>query len=294
MIHSLSGRSRDEVERTLAEVAARVLPQPFPETEFQEFDQQLLTEIKKIIGLPPADQSRKALSRIYAYLYKEITSESLSSQRASDARGRLGRRGELPPGDYNIEFKPWFKYHEEKLGIRKSAVENAMRHPDQVEHLSHEHLKARGFAPLSIYAKSRLEEADHFTLLVVSSRQEAKQTIFGAWRVYHADVDLRGSITPLQMLHAFFDRYGQEFTVGDSAPQKLILDEVYPLPDWYGAGSPDMDLFRVYGLASAGNAGFTRGYSRVNPLGVIEVAIAVTLNMTKYARDLRRHGVKTS
>ena len=69
-------------------------------------------------------------------------------------RNRAGQKGTLPTSLYRVLFTPAFEKQAPLFAVKKSYVEDAVRHADMVEHLKglmHE-------GPVALYAVPRLRQ----------------------------------------------------------------------------------------------------------------------------------------
>ncbi len=101
MLNSLKNRSREDIERVLASLTQRLLPQPrdeLPEGEsegLQELQDSVLAEIRASLKLDLADQTQTAKSKIFEFLLKEMSDPIVSGDRGDQARARLKQRGDV-------------------------------------------------------------------------------------------------------------------------------------------------------------------------------------------------------
>jgi hypothetical protein len=292
MLNTLKNLSIDDEERVLAALIQWFLPQPRdeePETlpsDLKALQHSALAEIQANLSIDPADQSAMTKAKILEFLAKEMSGPVVRGTRGEQAKRRLGQRGDLRPDFYKIEFGDSF-HEAEKRGIRKSHVEDALRHPDEVQHLLPERIQKEGFPAVSLYAKNHGEQrsADQFTLLVQTTREGYTQRVDSTWRVYHSDVNLSQAHEPLDLLRAFVEVYGLYCRVGNSAPAKFFLYEAFPLTP----GQRPTEILKID--VPQGVFFETSSLIRVSSLGVIEVAIAYVIDMVRYMNDLRKHGV---
>jgi hypothetical protein len=121
-------------------------------------------------------------------------------------------------------------------------------------------------------------------LLVQTRREGDLQTVVSAWRVYHEDVDLHSVTKPIELLRAFVDKYGIEFSIADdSRKRKFVLYENIPI-----AQDRTTEVFK---LPQPEKRAFEWCNVFRRSKGELEIAVAYAIDVTRYAEDLRRHGV---
>lgn len=126
-------------------------------------------------------------------------------------KARLGARGDLPLGLYDIDIDPPFRAPLGRRGIRPSHIEEALRAPDAFRHTSselHDNLR------VSLFVKGFGSGKDAFTLFAVARRDACTLRVRYAMRVYDADVNMDHATEPLAVLRAFLNRYGLEVQIG--------------------------------------------------------------------------------
>src|SRR5262245_50699802 len=110
-------------------------PQPY-EKKPPEPTSELLRELQERAKVKPNDTSQNATAKVLRLAAQELTARILTPETEKQARDRLGDRGRLPLGTYQIQFP-----HAELLahfahrGIRTSHLSDALRHPDKFQHL---------------------------------------------------------------------------------------------------------------------------------------------------------------
>ena len=224
--------------------------------------------------------------RLFEVLSKEMSEYVLRGNARTEAKARLGNRGELPLNQYELKFASAFDSLAE-IGTRRSHVESAIRTPDRVEHLLPERFDFGmdfGITFVAKYEKASRRE-NNFWLLVQTQRVKAALNVTAAWRVYLSDVKLKSDPSPLDILRAFVDVYGLDLP-GIGVSPKFVLYKVIPasLSD-----DPKL-LFRLH--PEDAKRKFLGVFAlRASSLGVVEVACAYAIDLEKYKYDLARHGV---
>lgn len=293
MLNTLKHLSRKDATRLLASASVAVLPTPDDRTSDVSptpNNAELLDEIRQHLRIEARDQSPTAIARIHDFLFDQLAQESLRGQRASQARYSLGFRGDLPPARYDVTFTDLFKQHSAHLGVRRRYVDEVLQDPDMVDHLP-KRLESRHFDPVSLYWRARRDGPDPESLLVISARSGFTQKVFWAWRIFHSDVDLRAAASPFDIFRAFLSVYGVDVIVADTHRSRLFVDAVFSIPPTFRPRPGIYGFFNATTREGSGEAGYTGAYFNVSPLGVIEIAIAFALDVSRYAADLRKHGL---
>jgi anti-sigma regulatory factor (Ser/Thr protein kinase) len=92
--------------------------------------------------------------------------------------------------------------------------------------------------------------------------------------------------SPVECLRTFLNDYGREFTVGQSRPKKLFLEESYPLAG-FGRQAPPFVV-----TTDPGRRHLSTIRHRVSDLGAVSVTIGYDVDYTKYAAALTRAGIQ--
>ena len=229
MLEALKNEYPREREHILSRVALSLMPNPgiYPKSEISKEDQLIHETILREIQ--PSGAIDKP--RVFQRLSKEISNATFSQVREEDVKTRLGQKGLLREDYYKIELSDQFNKEFTRFGVRPTYAVEALRSPGAVEHLLPNHFGQSSDQPsFSLYLKTPpvRRSADSFSLMVLSMRKGAVQTVLNAWRVYHSDVNLSPPRRPLDVMIAFADRYGLPITVG-SKTEKFILYEKFPV-----------------------------------------------------------------
>lgn len=289
---SLRNQPAEEVEAVLANLTLAMLPNPGIQPEGEGFllepslKDRLLQEIRIRLGLRRDDNSPKAISRIHQYLSEEMRRATLSKTNISEVRARIGQRGDLSPQLYQVVLADTMKLTLKFWGISQTDVEDTALFPHAVEHLTPKGHELEDNKALSLYIKTYKlrKKEDVYTLVVLSNREGYKQILLDAWRVYHSDVDLTKTKTPLDVLRAFVSEYGFTIRVGDKTSKMFLYEEVQ-----VEKGKKTSDLMQVE--TPNKEAGQASWLSEGIPGGV-RLVIALSINQEKYRADLIRHGVR--
>jgi hypothetical protein len=293
MLKTLQKRSRDERQQLVARLAASLLPNPDIDDDQlamspEPFD-AMLAEIKQELNIHPADDPSKARLRLYDYLTRLMARLVLPNDEISEVRSRVGERGALPPQFYDIRYTENFE-KSAKHAVSKHQIVETLKDPDYYDHL----YPPEGGKQMSLFAKiQRPVKADPYTLLVLSERKGAIQTVYNAWPVFPPEADHKAVTSAMDILKRLVDTYGMEFTIL-GFPTKLLIGEVIHASEGmligYSDGSIDLGpkAFDVKGL---GPGEEMRSVVVLKIEGdEVNVALAFAINMDKYYADLRRHG----
>ncbi|HEX3681054.1 MAG TPA: hypothetical protein VHU83_00835 [Bryobacteraceae bacterium] len=265
--------------------------------------EKLLHELRQKLKLSEDDQSPRAQAEIFDTLSSEISKYALKDSDIRQIKARLGARGDLPPGAYEIDIDPAVRGGLASRGIRPSHIEEAVRAPDALRHLNSQTCEFL----VSLFVK-RVGSGKHaFTLFVVAQRDGYLLRVRDALRVYDADVNREHATEPLAVLRAFLNKYGLPVRMGPKSGL-LLLNEVFPFVGTrkdvddvtFIAGKPwrefnatnqwesDFGRFAVAGSPIL-NAVLLWKHSAM--LNVVEIPIAYAFNGDQYDDDLRGHGV---
>jgi hypothetical protein len=291
MLKTLKDLDPKDAEKFLSEVTQKLLPNPGIDSEsdrFSELGSQVLEEVYTRLELDKSDSSQWARHKLLKFLVDEMSRYALKDANLQNLKERLGQLGYLRSDLYRIQYKgSWAET--EKQGIRRSHVEEAVHKPDATEHLLPERIQQRGNPLISLFMKNATSSrGDRFTLLVQATRIADVQRIDNVWRVYHSDVDLSSIREPLKILRAFVDVYGVSFKVGKSLSSKFFLYEAVPILDKRNKNS----VIQIDNVQEANLIAST--LFRISSLHVVEIAIAYIIDVKKYFKDLRKHGVQVS
>lgn len=225
-------------EVTLAGLARRFLVDPFsadtgPDLSGLSPDGlDALAHVAKTLGVSvEALQSTggELRSRAVELLVDVLKRSSLQDTRGKAAKEGLGEAGLLPTSQYSIRFNDLFTAFE-ALGERRSHVEQVMRAPHSVEHLSRND-ETGNIEGNSLFARSIVPtKGKEFLQLVIAHRQGSLLSFAGAWRIYSELVDWDTTKSLLHVLEKFVERYGIDFSVANSEPLRFVDYRVFDLP----------------------------------------------------------------
>ena len=168
------------------------------------------------------------------------------------------------------------------LGISANHVEDAVKHPDDHQHLMTEGLPEDA-KTLSLFMKQVVSRGDSHNrwLLVQTNRIGLQQHVQAAWIIFPSDVDLSMASAPIDALRAFVDVFGCPISVGDKKaiivdPQQFPYDASVRI-DWTGAPREHFVNFSQT----------TNVDTRL-----FKVGLAYCIDIPKYRASLKRHGIR--
>jgi hypothetical protein len=239
-----------------------------------------LAEIRDQLRIPADNYSDEARAKISNVLASALRQSILSHADADEVLKRIGNAGLLPTVAYNVVQPPEFQATFYRFGVSRSHVEDAVKHPDDHQHLMTEGLPA-SHHDMSLFMKrivSREQSRRHW-FLVQTHRTGSDQRVGAAWRVYPDAVRLDLARQPIDVLHAFVDVYGVPVTVGDTRGL-FIEPRIYPAGspvkvDWTGA-PPDH---------------FVSISHTTDAEGRFRLGLIYCIDLERYGADLRKRGI---
>src|ERR1019366_3011887 len=98
------------------------------------------------------------------------------------------------------------------LSIKPSHVDDAVKHPDDYQHIMDANASDEGKGKISIFLKkvTAAKRGNDHWLLVQTHRDGLKQIVQSAWRVFPDVVELSEAEKPIDVLKAFVDVFGIE------------------------------------------------------------------------------------
>jgi hypothetical protein len=242
----------------------------------------VLSEIRLRLRISPADDSIAARAAIDNVLANALQGLMLNPANVSSVLNRVGQSGRLAPVLYEVVQSKHFSNLFYTLGVSSNHVEDAVKHPDDHQHLMTEGVQENG-KTLSLFMKqiiSRDERNSHW-LLVQTNRIGIQQHVQAAWRIYPSDVDLSQASVPIDALKAFVDVFGCPISVGDKKalfvdPQQFPFDANVKV-EWTGAPP---EFFVTFSQTTNSDTRLFR------------VGLAYCIDVPKYRTSLKKHGVK--
>jgi hypothetical protein len=244
---------------------------------------ELLAEIRSRLGISGDADTPEVRASMSKVLAEALRQSMLSDAAASEALQRVGAAGRLAPAAYNVIQSPEFREVFYGLGVRPNYVEDAVKRPDDHQHLMTEGMPET-LQDMSLFMKRVMSQdfRKRHWLLVQSHRVGTDQRVGAAWQVFPQDVNIELAGQPLDVLKAFVEVYGVPVKVGTSHGL-FIEPTLYPPGtavklDWTGA---PQDCF-VSTLQTTDAAGYIR------------VGITYCIYLPRYRAALRSHGVKVA
>ncbi len=240
---------------------------------------QTLAEIRRRLNIKEADspEARAEVSRTVADTLRQAL---LMNVNTDEVLSRVGRAGQLAPVLYNVVQSRPFAEVFYRTGLNKTYVEDAVKHPDD-----HQHLLAEGmpedWRDMSLFMKrilSRDPRRQHW-LLVQTHRTGIDQHVQSAWQVYPDDVNIESAREPLDVLKAFVEVYGIPLTVGNTTG--LFIESERHV------GGPNITI-----ATTAPPDHYLSASSTTDATGTIRVGIAYCIDMPRYKAALEARGVK--
>jgi hypothetical protein len=275
-------------EGVLAAAALSTAPNPGVDenpqflNRYSKQAEDVLLEIRSRLQISPTDNSIPARTAIDNVLSKALEGLILNPANTSSALNRAGQSGRLAPVIYQVVQPKPFSTLFYTLGISASHVEDAVKHPDD-----HQHLMAEGMPEdaktLSLFMKqvTSRDVRNSRWLLVQTNRIGLQQHVQAAWIVFPSDVDLSMASAPIDALRAFVDVFGCPISVGDKKalfvdPQQFPFNASVKV-DWTGAPREHFVNF-----SQTTNAD-TR---------LFKVGVAYCIDIPKYRASLKKHGIR--
>ena len=283
ILNSLHALSPEDAEGVLAAAVLSLLPTPSAEEE------EILPRVQSVVSEADAWVRRtesSADSRGPAsFLGDQLSALALRGADKKALKARAGSFGILPNDRYDLIFTERFEKFIAPLGVRKNHVKEAIASADGVQHLLPSHVADH--KKFSLYKKRVHVENDPFTLVTMMLRRGSQLTLEVAFRAYQSDVAFSPWSSPLDVLKAFVNFYGIPLRVGNSDPSKFFLYETLPLP----IGPAGQELVSFEQTLPEKNE--THFLLKPGPLA-IEIAVVFAIDISRYERDLIRHGVSAS
>jgi hypothetical protein len=279
-LQTLNGFDRITANNILA--AAALATAADPGVDDRVFIKRYEKEVQAVLNEIRARASRTTEAEVDRILSDEIDRSVFADgdEKLAEALGRAGQAGRLSPAVYKVEQSPVFAELFSKFAPKRKVVEDAVRHPDDFQHLMTE--GAVENEVISLFMK-RLEpgggKPPHW-LLVQTHRREMTQVVQSAWRVYPDDVDLTRARSPLDVLKAFVETFGMTVRVGGRSEK--FVESVTVV----GTRNALMEI------TPAPRGPYFSSVSQVKTTapGVFNVGIAYCIDLVKYAAALRPYG----
>ena len=278
----------------LAGLTQELLPSPgFAEVKVppnvpSELYATLLGDIRRQLDIPPGDPSPDAMRRMLSFLNTQLREAILDTSQIKKIKERVGDKGILRPDLYTINFSDSFRDLSETMGVQRQRAKRIVLNSRVVEHLLPEMFGQEDGQGKSLFVETTTDPDPH-SLLILADRAKDVLTIHQGWLIFHSDVDVSNTKTPVDLLRAFVAQYGVEIMVAGRPEGKFLLyrsfDHIRP--------NTQFELLRPHTPPSTPlDSNFSFRHSTVD--AKIEVALAFSIDVLKYAADLRKHGIKVT
>lgn len=243
---------------------------------------EAILEVRRSLKITADDISPAAISSISSFLAKSIQEKILRDVDTGELLARAGRAGRLAPSLYAVEQPKAFLQLFETLSIKRSHVEDAVKRPDDYQHLMTDRVSEEVKDAISLFVKDiRSSRAgnDHF-LLIQTHRVRQTQVVQSAWRVFPGDVDLSSAVEPLDLLKAFVDVYGSVVKVGEVSG-KFIENILHPKGESF-TFEPGIERKEIFASVS---------HVDTRDPKLVEIGIAYGIDIPKYRAALSNRGL---
>jgi hypothetical protein len=239
-------------------------------------------DVLQRLNISPDNNSPEARASVDKILADTLRQSLLSGVNSSDVLSRVGQAGRLWPVLYNVIQPKEFQNVFYGLGVTSNHVENAVKHPDDHQHIMTEGMPS-DWRAISLFMKRVISRDAHKShwLLVQAHRMGADQQVVSAWQIYPDEVNIENARRPIDVLRAFVAVYGVPLKVAET--KALFVDsESFPIDakvivDWTGA--PE-DFFVSFAHTSNSDA------------GILRLGVAYCIDLRKYRVALRKRGVR--
>jgi hypothetical protein len=291
MLRTLENLPPPEAARILARLTLRLLPSPSHNdwrttSDLGAEDHRVLEDLRQSLRLTVHDHSERARLRMVESLVGLMTQASVPAERLIQIGTRVAGSGDLPLSYYEIRFGASYKEAEAKRGIRKGFVEDAVRTPDKIQWFPP---RRNGEKALVFFLKRQPSTRTTEKWLLVHSHVDgSKQEVAKAWWVWRDDIGMSESDAPLDVLRKHVHKYGLSFVIGGSEPMMFAFDQTFPMQGMAPRGQI-LSVKHSKGVKFEAIAEQTR----VSPLGVVEVALAYAIDVSRYESTLRGRAADT-
>jgi hypothetical protein len=273
-------------EGVLAAAALATSPDPGIDNPLRQYSLQaaeVLGEIRHLLRIKSDDNSLRSKFAIDNFLAEALQKSILSPGTSTEALKRVAQLGRLAPALYTVVQPKGFADNFYALGVSANHVDDAVRRPDDYQHLMAETLVGSpDEKTISLFMKgvmSRDQRKRHW-LLVQTHRSGIDQVAQAAWRLYPSEIDLSQAATPLDALKAFVNVFGCPIKVGDKEGL-FIESDAFP----YGTE------VKVRWSEAPPDHFFSTSMLRDPTKREFLVGTTYCINISKYRDTLRAHGV---
>jgi hypothetical protein len=246
--------------------------------EYGEKAQELLLAIRKSLKTSDAGGDDAQIS-VANYLTNEIQRNLFAEKDRKDALVSAGQAGRLNPVLYTVRQPGAFADLFYRLSLKPTYVEDAVKHPDDYQHLLETNASAASKGKLSIFLKlirSARAGSDHW-LLVQAQRDGLVQIAQSAWRIFPDVVELSDAKQPIDVLRAFVNVFGIEVNLGGITGKFIESIPVHRREK--GVNFHHEMRAPFYNSAS---------YNKTDDPDVVQVGAAYCIDIVKYAAVLQQ------
>lgn len=175
---------------------------------------ELLSQIRTQLRIYD-DESTEAQLSISNYITKAIQQNLFSDKDVNQALAAAGQAGRLNPAIYIVVQPRGFSDLFSLLSVKPSHVDDAVKHPDDYQHIMDAKANDESKGKISIFLKkvTAAKQGNDHWLLVQTLRDGLKQIAQSAWRVFPDVVELSKAEKPIDVLKAFVDAFGVEISL---------------------------------------------------------------------------------
>jgi hypothetical protein len=286
-LHVLKELDPETVNGILAAAALANSPDPGvgdPPLVLRTYEREAraaLDEIRNRLEISSDTDPERAHSLVAKTIADTLRQSILGHADTDAILKRIGNAGRLPPAAYNVVQPTEFQAMFYRLGLSRNHVEDAVKRPDDYQHLMTEGMPESS-QDISLFMKfvASREQARMHWLLVQAHRIGTDQRVGAAWRIYLNDINLETAARPIDVLKAFVEVYGFPMTIGDTKAL-FIESRTYPPDtpikiDWTGA--PEDHFVSISHTTDAA--------------GQFRIGVTYCIDIPKYSVTLKARGVK--
>lgn len=227
MLRTLQSRTDKDIRGLLSQAALSLQPRA---TEFVVRDEvaALLSEVREALRIRPDDNSHPTRARLQSYFGDLLSEILLPADARSATRDRLGLRGLLAPGQYDIKRNPELSKRGGLYRAKWAHVEDAIQNADVVEHFRV--VDGMANVPLASLFMRRPPNAYQFWWLIHCQRDGAQLNPLHAWRLFDDTFSREAIETPRIAIVSFANKFGTDLLINGKR-MKIAFREVVPNPD---------------------------------------------------------------
>jgi hypothetical protein len=255
----------------------------------------VIEEIRIDLGLDSDDWTDDVRARVIGRLADAISESALSRVDLTDVRGRLAARGLLPESSLDISFSDKIVLFE-KLGLSRSQILEAVQSSDRRQAIEYDTFSSK----ILLFTK---EYARH-TVIVSALREGVRLEIEGAVIAFHDVVPISSSVSPLDALKRFVERYGRPFRTVPGGELVKFVDRVEKLWNSMTYGENPTKWFVQDKIAYVGGVPLLFDVeaperSAVHSVrwlkgGLLNASLIYLIDLPQYQEDLRLHGLRAT